>query len=81
MSRNIGGKMVVIISGWKVISNESAVYFNCMQFPNFLQACFAVMFKKNNKSYKTRKEQQKNRKGRSTSLSKTKIKPNSDLVK
>ena len=34
----------------------------------------------NNKSYKTRKEQQKNRKG-STSLSKTTIKPNSDIVK
>ena len=33
-----------------------------------------------NKSYKTRKEQQKNKKG-STSLSKTTIKPNSDIVK
>lgn len=74
MSRNTRRKMVVIVSGWEVISDETGVYFNCKCFPNFLQTCFAFMLReKNNKSYKTRKEQQKNTKGRLTSISKTKI--------
>lgn len=53
-SRNIQNKIVVVISEWEVISDETAIYFNYIYFLNFLQACFTFMFKKKScKSYKT----------------------------
>ena len=34
---------MMVVTGWKVISYEAVIYFNCIYFPNFLQACFTVV--------------------------------------
>lgn len=81
MSRNIGRKMLVVISRWKVIVMKLLFILIAYIFQIFYKHVLLLCSgKKNSKSYKTRKEQQKSRKGRSTSLSKTKIKPNPEIV-
>lgn len=79
MSKNIGRKNDGGYWMWKSLSYEVVIYFNCIYFPNFLQACFTVSSNNKQRSYKTKKEQQKNKKG--SLCNKTTIKPNSDIVK
>lgn len=38
-------KKMMVVTGWKVVSYEAVIYFNCIYFPNFLQACFTVALK------------------------------------
>lgn len=38
-------KKMMVVTGWKVVSYEVVIYFNCIYFPNFLQAYFTVALK------------------------------------